>query len=97
MKFQDKESQLGRLTEQLAAIEHDRWCHWQRYLHSKGVRQPDGSLLLSSDLVARWEKQIETKYADLDETEKESDRKQVRKYLPLIESAFSGPVDADKN
>ena len=96
MKSQDTESLLGKLTEQLAAIEHERWSHWQRYLHNKGVRQPDGSLLLSADLIARWDKQIETKYADLNEAEKESDREQVRKYLPLIESAFSGRVDADK-
>jgi len=95
MKNEDRANRLHRLTEQLAAIEHTRWSHWQRYLHSKGVRQPDGSLLIPPDLVARWEKQIETKYADLDETEKQSDREQVQKYLPLIESAFSGRIDSD--
>ena len=97
MKNQDEANLLGRLTEQLAAIEHARWSHWQRYLHNKGVRQSDGSLLIPAELVARWERQIETKYADLDETEKESDREQVRKYLPLIESAFSGRIDADRD
>jgi len=86
---------MGRLIEQLAAVEHERWSHWQEYLHSKGVRQPDGSLLIAADLVARWERQFATKYADLDEAEKESDREQVRKYLPVIESAFSGRNDAD--
>ena len=85
----------GQLIEQLAAIEHERWAHWQRYVHSKGVRQPDGSLLLSADLVARWEKQIDTKYAELGDQERESDREQVRKYLPLIASAVSERVDHD--
>jgi len=89
MKSQNIESLLGSLTEQLAAIEHERWSHWQRYLHSKGVRQPDGSLLLPADLVARWEKQSETKYAELSEQEKESDRDQVRRYLALIASALA--------
>jgi hypothetical protein len=80
---------LHGLTEKLAAVEHERWSRWQRYLHSKCIRQPDGSLLLPAELVARWEKQIATKYADLDEMEKESDREQVREYLPLIASALA--------
>jgi hypothetical protein len=31
---------------------------WQRYVHRKTVRQPDGSLVLPADLDARWERQI---------------------------------------
>jgi hypothetical protein len=95
MKSQHIESLLGNLTERLAAIKHERWSHWQRYLHSKGVRQPDGSLLLPADLVARWEKQSETKYTELSEQEKESDRDQVRRYLALIASALAARPDND--
>lgn len=73
----------------MAAVEHERWSHWQRYVHSKGVRQPDGSLLLPADLVSRWERQLNTKYAELDEQEKASDREQVEEYLPIIASALS--------
>jgi len=79
---------LNSLMERLAAIEHERWSHWQRYLHSKCIRQPNGSLILPAEFVARWEKQIATKYAGLTEEQKESDREQVRKYLPLIASAL---------
>jgi len=86
---------LGGLVEQLAAVEHERWSHWQRYVHSKCVRQPDGSLLIPAGLVARWEKQINTKYAELDEQERESDRDQVRKYLPLIAAALAERVDRE--
>jgi hypothetical protein len=95
MKSQNIESLLGSLTEQLAAIEHERLSHWQQYLHGKGVRQPDGSLLLPADLVARWEKQSETKFAKLSEQEKESDRDQVRRYLALIASALAARLDHD--
>jgi hypothetical protein len=95
MEYQYIEHLLGGLVEQLAAVEHERWSHWQRYVHSKCVSQPDGSLLLPADLVARWEKQIDTKYADLDDQERESDREQVRKYLPLIASALAERVDRD--
>jgi len=95
MEYQYIEHLLGGLVEQLAAIEHERWSHWQRYVHSKCVRQPDGALLLPAGLVARWEKQIDTKYAELDEQERESDREQVRKYLPLIASALAARVDRE--
>jgi len=75
---------FNELMEELASIEHERWSHWQSYMHSKAVRQPDGSLLLPADLVEKWERQIATDYANLSEKEKESDREQVRKYLPSI-------------
>ncbi|KIZ40664.1 MULTISPECIES: hypothetical protein [Rhodopseudomonas] len=76
---------LEQLVEELAALEHRRWAHWQKYVHDNGRRQPDGSIVLPSDLVVRWDRQINTKYADLSVEEKESDREQVRKYLPLLE------------
>ena len=95
MEYQHIKDLLGGLIEQLAAVEHERWSHWQRYVHSKCIRQPDGSLLLPANLVARWEKQIDTKYAELDDQERESDREQVRKYLPLIASALAERVDRD--
>jgi hypothetical protein len=59
------------------------------------VCQPDGSLLIPAGLVARWENQIDTKYAELDEQERESDREQVRKYLPIIAAALAERVDRD--
>ena len=89
MKRKEVDELLGDMIETLAAIEHERWCHWQRYLHSKCLRQPDGSLLLPEELVTRWEQQINTEYAKLTDDEKESDREQVRKYLPIITSALA--------
>ncbi len=89
MKQDEIEKLLGGLVERLAAIEHERWSHWQRYMHSKCLPQPDGSLLIPADLVSRWEKQIATRYSDLDERGKESDRDQVRKYLPLLASELA--------
>jgi hypothetical protein len=76
------------LVERLAAIEHERWSHWQRYMHGKATKQEDGSLLIPADLVERWEKQIATDYADLPADEQESDKEQVERYLPIIEDAF---------
>jgi hypothetical protein len=80
---------LESLLEELAAIEHERWAHWQRYVHSIGDRRPDGSVVLPADLVQRWDAQIATPYQDLSESEKASDREQVHRYLPLIAAALA--------
>ena len=77
---------LESIVEELAAVEHERWSHWQRYMHSKGVLQLDGSLLIPADFVRRWQTQINTSYGELSETEKNSE--QVLKYLPLIVDAL---------
>ena len=73
------------LIEKLAAAEHERWAHWQRYLHQQCIPGPDGSLTIPADLVHKWAAQIDTPYAELTEAEKDSDREQVGRYLPLIE------------
>ncbi len=84
MEKEQIEAALGGMLELLAAIEHERWAHWQRYMHDKGKLQADGSLLLEAELVQRWERQIATPYSALSEAEKESDRDQVRRYLRVI-------------
>ena len=76
------------LLENLAAIEHERWAHWQRFMHEQGKRQSDGSLLLPADLIAKWDRLIKTPYAQLTEKERESDRDQVRRYLPIVAKAY---------
>ena len=90
MKREELERRLSLVIEELADIEHERWAHWQRYMHGKGDRQQDGSMLLPADLIAQWERQIAAPYEALSEAEKESDREQVRKYLPTIYRAIAG-------
>lgn len=82
----------NKLLERLAAIEHERWSHWQQYLHSKSKRNADGSLTIPADLVSRWERLMRTPYAELAEDERESDRDQVRRYLPLVDGS-GGALD----
>lgn len=88
MNKDDADALLSGLVESLAAVEHARWAHWQRYVHDKGKRRPDGAILLPAELVTRWDAQIATPYAELSEAEKESDREQVRRYLPIIAAAL---------
>lgn len=75
--------------ERLAAIEHERWAHWQQFVHDQCDRQEDGTLLVPAELAARWQAQIETPYAELSEQERESDREQVRRYLPTVIDALT--------
>lgn len=77
------------LRERLAAIEHERWADWQRYMHGMGTRNPDGSLTIPAELVARWDRQIATPYADLSASEQRSDMEQVDRYWPLIEPVLT--------
>jgi hypothetical protein len=72
------------LLERLAAVEHERWAHWQQYMHEQCTPTADGSLAIPRDLVTRWSTQSATPYEELSDAEKESDREQVRRYLPLI-------------
>lgn len=73
--------------EAIAAVEHERWAHWQRYLHEQCTPLDDGSLLIPSHLARRWERQISTAYADLSEEEKNSDREQAHAYLAALRQA----------
>lgn len=84
---------LAAIRVQLAAIEHDRWAHWQRWMHSQCVRDSvTDSLLIPGDLVRRWERQIATEYADLSPGEQASDLEQVDRYWPIIQ----GLLDAQR-
>lgn len=74
-----------RLLEQLASIEHDRWAHWQKYMHSKIMpSEHDGIWQIGEEHLNHWNRQIATPYSELTEAEKESDRNEVRKYLRIL-------------
>lgn len=81
------------LREQLAAIEHERWADWQRWVHARGGKDPrSGALTIPASIVERWERQIETPYDQLSEDEKDEDRRQVDRYWPLIVKLLGEPL-----
>ena len=63
--------------EAMSDIQHDIWANWMVYLFSVCVENPDGTKTIPADKVRRWERQIATKYIDLSEAEKDSDREQA--------------------
>ena len=72
------------MLEALSDLEHKRWSGWQKHLHSECTKNKDGSLSIPKELVDRWERQISTKYSELTEKEKESDRKEASKTINII-------------
>lgn len=79
------------LREQLAALAHDeQWTGWMEYLFGLSRRNPDGSVTIPAEHVARWMRQMATPYAQLSEQEKNSDREEADRVLALI-----GLMDGD--
>lgn len=104
-----KKEKLNEFIEKGADLEHERWVKWQAYMFSKcfdhtvislnaTTKQyediPTGNLVIPRELVNRWMAQIDTPYSKLSEKEKESDRIEVRKYLPLIDELSNPPTKA---
>jgi DNA adenine methylase len=78
-------SDVSSLREKMAGLEHDRWSRWMNYLFSQGEDKEDGSFVIPPDKVERWKRQAKTDYGNLEEGEKDSDRKEVDKTLSLLE------------
>ena len=91
---QVKQEILEEFIEKGADIEHARWSSWQKYLHSLCSKNDDGTLTIPAWQVERAERQIATDYVDLTEKEKESDRKEVRTYLPMLSTALDRMAEA---
>jgi hypothetical protein len=62
------------IRERLAALEHEQWAHWTRYLLDH----------LTPENVERWRRQIDTPYEELSESEKQSDREWADRVLELV-------------
>jgi primosomal protein N' len=62
------------LVEWMADFYHEQWAGWLRWMLPR----------LSEENIARWQRQMQTAYADLPEAEKESDRVEARRALALV-------------
>ena len=81
--------------EELAALEHDQWAHWTRYMLTVlgpvlglGFYEARGSgmenkpdIVKARESLRRWKRQIETPYEALTEKERDSDREWADKVL----------------
>jgi hypothetical protein len=74
----------GYMREKLADLCHRQWSGWMTYLYGKCSSNPDGTLTIPAWAVARWARQMSTKYEHLPEVEKESDREEADRFLALL-------------
>lgn len=76
------------LVELVAEQSHKSWSGWARWMAEKWHETHGGG----EPFQARWQRQCNTPYAELSETEKESDRIEARALLAVI-SRFMGTGD----
>lgn len=69
--------------EAIAAVQHEIWAHWMRYLFSVSPKNADGSVNIPVDKVYRWKRQMRMPYALLTDAERDSDREQADKVLAV--------------
>jgi hypothetical protein len=81
--------------KKLAAYAHEAWSGWMKYLFSKAeiIHESSGgdTAHLNEDLVERWQRQMNTKYEDLPESEKKSDLEEADKMLSIFEGRSCAP------
>ena len=70
--------------EQLAALQHQIWSHWVKHMFEVSTSNADGTVTIPPKYVQQWQREINTAYDNLSEEEKDGDRKQVDKMIPLI-------------
>lgn len=80
-----KSPRINEKREQMAALAHERWSRWMRYLFAHSAKEPSGEVVIPARLVERWMRQMDTSYSDLSEEEKESDRKEADLILVALE------------
>jgi len=68
-----------QIVEALAILEHNQWSHWIKYQDRLFNDEEAGY-----DVWYRWRELAKTKYADLTEEQKESDREWARASFKIV-------------
>ena len=82
--------------EALADYAHAAWSGWMKYQFSKAELQPDGTWTMPAWAVERWQRQMNTPYAELPEEEKASDRKEADEMLAIVGAGIAQAVAAER-
>lgn len=73
------------LREGLAEYAHEAWSGWVRYMFEKSYEARDGRVEIPPELAERWTRQMNTPFADLPESEKESDRLEADRMIEVMD------------
>jgi len=71
--FEPESKTTAELLEKLAALEHEQWALWTKYMLEN----------FDDENIEHWKKQIEIPYDQLDDKDKESDRKWARRVISI--------------
>jgi len=80
------EKRLEEFVEEGANLEHQRWARWHKY----------SRLMATPSYIEMWDRKAEMPYIALTNEEQESDRKETRNYLPLLEKAITQTLAEDR-
>lgn len=72
------------MREQLAELSHEQWSGWMEHLFSKCTLNDDGTAIIPAWAAERWQRQMRTRYRDLPEDEKDSDRSEADRILAIV-------------
>lgn len=75
----------SELHHKLADYAHRAWSGWMEYLFGKCIALDDGSVVIPKHFVDRWERQIRTDYYDLSQREQNSDLKEARAIIEVLD------------
>ena len=83
-----EEEAEGVLREKMAALCHEQWSNWMKYLLNLCRHDELGAAIIPTGLVDRWARQMRTPYTALSDKEKESDRAEADRFLKLLDDFF---------
>lgn len=78
----DKPEEEGLLLERMAEEIHIVWSGWLKYMFTKGL-WAQGQWTMEEFARQRWVRQMKTSYAQLSESEKDTDRHIAERYLNI--------------
>jgi len=78
------DTNLPALREAVAAYAHEAWSGWMLHLFRQGQTLVTGEYVTPKYYAERWKRQAGTPYAELPESEKDSDRAEADKILALV-------------
>lgn len=82
--------------EKLAALAHEQWSGWMRWIFGKCVTNLEpGCMIIPRQAVDRWKRLMNTPYAQLSEDEKQGDRADASAVLDLV-AAPQGALALDQ-
>ena len=85
-----------KLIEPLAALAHQQWSNWMRYLFSKGRFTGDGEWIMPKSFADRWLRQMNTPFHLLPEEEQKSDYQEAEHYRDIFASWFVTRTDENE-